>query len=181
MDSKRRRVEPTPFEGVGRSFRSAPGGEAKKTRSVVNDLVGLAVFALPQSGGRDVQWFSGHVATKQGQLQVLAREEECPNECMCAGGYGHYRLTLTDRKRRLEAVARVSRTGGNCLRLSPLDASCLEFDADTIYTEAPAAAFVARFFPALAKKIQAANEAADADAVVNSGTLKAKQLVFTPL
>lgn len=176
-----------PFEGVGRPFRSGIGGEVADVRMAVNDFVGSTVLAIPQRESTDLDWFTGHVVVigtskvHSQQLQLVAREEIYPNSCFCAQGYGHYKLTFTDRKRRLRAFARVARTGGDCVSLEPRDASGVQFEATKLYSDAAAARLVDRFFPSLARNLAASNngEGPVADAIVNSGVLRAKQLLFT--
>lgn len=165
-----------PFEGVGRPFRSATACEVGRVARVANDVVGTVLLALPQVGGRDVEWFSGQVVTRDGQLQLVGVVEECASDCVCAGGYGHVKLTLTDGARQLRAVARCARTGGNCVCLEPVDAASVSFEAATVYSGRRAADLVAKFFPALERRLAAVD---DAEAVVTAGTLWAKQLVFT--
>lgn len=165
-----------PFEGVGRPFRSE--FSVSDVEVVANDIEALAVFAQPQRDAENLAWFTGRavlIDKRPRQLQILATEEAC-STCVCVDGFGHYKLVLTDSDRGLRAEARVDRTGGDSLRLEPRDASSLEFTASTLASDDEASALIARFFPALQRKI---HDDPTVDAVVNTGKLVAKQLLFT--
>lgn len=154
-----------PFGFVGGVDRSE---KKKELSQVMDDVVGCAMFALPD----DVDWFTGQAVLQgRGQVQIVGQEEECDNKCVCAGGFGHYKMTLTDQRGRAEC--RVMKTGGDCLVLESRDATGLSFYSDAIFAEGRARNFVERFFPVLARKLGDYD-----DVVVNNGTLRAKQLVF---
>ena len=142
--------------------------EKKDVCEVMDNVEGCAMFALPD----DVDWFTGQAVLQgRGQVQIVVREEECENACLCGGGYGHYAMTLTDQEGRAEC--RVARTGGDCLVLEGRDASGFSFHADAVYSEARARNFVKKFFPNLERRTV---ERGDDDLVVNSGKIRAKQL-----
>lgn len=171
-----------PFAGVGRPFRSEHD-EGESVVEVVNDVCGPALFALRERDDDDArnrerffERFSGQFAFPAGgeqrQLQIVAAEESCSNDCQCGGGLRHCKMTFFDRKRRLRAVCRARRDGGNAIVLFPRDAASASFRTDTILSDDEAAAVIARFFPKLAAK-----KVGD-DLLVNQGTLSVKQLVF---
>ena len=113
--------------------------------------------------------------------QVLAQEDECDGCVRCGqGGYQHYLLTLTDRKRRLRGVARVVRTGGDALTLAPRDAANAYFEAETIFAEeAVVEPILRRYFPALLRVAKIASDQPANGIVLNSGTMHLDQLIMT--
>ncbi|KAJ1452758.1 hypothetical protein M885DRAFT_525895 [Pelagophyceae sp. CCMP2097] len=168
-----------PFSGVGRKFRDSVA--PRRVRSIVNDVKGASLFALPPCDSlQDGQaWFTGHVVFGEEQLQVTGIEEPCDSCERCGdGGFLHFRLTFKNKSKNLFAEAHCARTGGDCLRLEARCAGNVRFEGETIFSDDKfVRGMLKKYFPALLRQAERGSEG-NLGIIVNAGALCADQLVF---
>ena len=86
-----------------------------------------------------------------------------------AGGYQHFKVTLSDRHRGMEGEVMVERMGGDMVLI---DSEILTFDPTNSYVGASAGPLLQRFFPSVLRRLRASADkgsASDANTSADAG------------